>query len=185
MSTSFVKSPSLMLTSESVTEGHPDKLCDQISDAVLDAIICDDPHARVACEVAATTGFVIVMGEITTSTYVDIPVIVRETVKSVGYTHAKYGFDYETCGVLVSIKEQSKDIAQGVDRSLELREGEPRDGAGARRRRPGDDGRLRLRGDAGADAAADLAGAPAVPSAGRGAQGRHAATTCGRTASRR
>ncbi len=127
MSTSFVKSPSTMLTSESVTEGHPDKLCDQISDAVLDAIICDDPHARVACEAAATTGFVIVMGEITTSTYVDIPSIVRDTVRSVGYTHAEYGFDWETCGVLVSIKEQSKDIAQGVDRSLELREGASRE----------------------------------------------------------
>jgi S-adenosylmethionine synthetase len=127
MSTSFVKSPSLMLTSESVTEGHPDKLCDQISDAVLDAILREDPHARVACESAATTGFVIVMGEITTSTYADIPSIVRDTVKLVGYTHAKYGFDYETCGVLVSIKEQSKDIAQGVDRSLELREGMSRE----------------------------------------------------------
>jgi len=123
MSTTFVKSPSLMLTSESVTEGHPDKLCDQISDAVLDAILAQDPHARVACEAAATTGFVIVMGEITTSCYVDIPCIVRETVKQIGYTHAKYGFDYETCGVLVSLKEQSKDIACGVDRSLELREG--------------------------------------------------------------
>jgi S-adenosylmethionine synthetase len=127
MSTSFVKSPSLMLTSESVTEGHPDKLCDQISDAVLDAILRDDPHARVACECAATTGFVIVMGEITTNTYVDIPAIVRDTVKQVGYTRAKYGFDYETCGVTVSIKEQSKDIAQGVDRSLELREGRSRE----------------------------------------------------------
>jgi S-adenosylmethionine synthetase len=127
MSTTFVKSPSLMLTSESVTEGHPDKLCDQISDAVLDAIIAEDPHGRVACESAATTGFVIVMGEITTNTYADIPSIVRETVKSVGYTHAEYGFDWETCGVLVSIKEQSKDIAQGVDRSLELREGMSRE----------------------------------------------------------
>jgi S-adenosylmethionine synthetase len=123
MSTTFVKSPSLMLTSESVTAGHPDKLCDQISDAVLDDILGQDPHARVACEAAATTGFVIVMGEITTSCYVDIPSIVRETVKQIGYTHAKYGFDYETCGVLVSIKEQSKDIARGVDQSLELREG--------------------------------------------------------------
>lgn len=123
MSTTFEKAPSLMLTSESVTEGHPDKLCDQISDAILDAILKDDPTGRVACEVAATTGLVVVMGEITTSCYVDIPSIVRRTVREVGYTHAEYGFDYETCGVAVSIKEQSKDIAMGVDRSLELREG--------------------------------------------------------------
>jgi S-adenosylmethionine synthetase len=117
-----MNSPSLLLTSESVTEGHPDKLCDQISDAVLDAIIGQDPLARVACETAATTGLVVVMGEITTSCYVEIAEIVRRTVRQTGYTHAKYGFDYETCGVAVSIKEQSKDIARGVDHSLEFRE---------------------------------------------------------------
>ena len=102
-------------TSESVTEGHPDKLADQISDAVLDAILAKDPLARVACETAVTTGLVLVTGEITTDCYVDIPRIIRQTVREVGYTRAKYGFDSETCGVLVSIDEQSPDIAQGVD----------------------------------------------------------------------
>ena len=123
MTSTFMHSPSLFLTSESVTEGHPDKLCDQISDAVLDAILENDPAARVACETATTTGLVVVMGEITTSCYVEIADVVRNTVREVGYTRAKYGFDYETCGVMVSIKEQSKDIAMGVDRSLEAREG--------------------------------------------------------------
>ena len=122
MSTTFEKAPSLMLTSESVTEGHPDKLCDQISDAILDSILEQDPGGRVACEVAATTGLVVVMGEITTSCYVEIPSIVRRTVREVGYTHAEYGFDYETCGVAVSIEGQSPDIARGVDHSLEFRE---------------------------------------------------------------
>jgi S-adenosylmethionine synthetase len=121
--TTFMTSPSLFLTSESVTEGHPDKLCDQISDAILDEIIAQDPMARVACETAVTTGLVVVMGEITTDCYVDIPKIVRDTIQNVGYTRAKFGFDYETCGVTVSIKEQSGDIAQGVDKSLEAREG--------------------------------------------------------------
>jgi S-adenosylmethionine synthetase len=111
-------------TSESVTEGHPDKVCDQISDAVLDAIIADDPDARVACECAVTTGLVLVMGEITTSTYVDLNALVRDVVWDIGYTRAKFGFDGDTCGVLVSIKEQSGDIAQGVDEALEAREGE-------------------------------------------------------------
>jgi S-adenosylmethionine synthetase len=106
---------SLHLTSESVTEGHPDKMCDQISDAVLDAIYKDDPMGRVACETAVTTGLVMVMGEITTSTYVDIPTITREVVRDIGYVNAHYGFDYETCGVAVSVKEQSGDIAMGVD----------------------------------------------------------------------
>ncbi|MGB2584185.1 MAG: methionine adenosyltransferase [Dehalococcoidia bacterium] len=119
-----MKSPSLLMTSESVTEGHPDKLCDLISDAVLDSIILKDPMARVACETMATTGMVIVMGEITTDCYVDIPQIVRDTVCQVGYTRAKYGFDCETCGVIVSIKEQSPDIAIGVEHSLETREKE-------------------------------------------------------------
>ncbi len=123
MSSTFLTSPSVFLTSESVTEGHPDKLCDQISDAILDAILEKDPLARVACETAVTTGLVFVMGEITTECYVEIPDVVRNIVREVGYTRAKYGFDYETCGVTVSIKEQSKDIAMGVDRSLEAREG--------------------------------------------------------------
>ncbi|MBI3456227.1 MAG: methionine adenosyltransferase [Candidatus Rokubacteria bacterium] len=105
-----------LFTSESVTEGHPDKIADQISDAVLDAIMEQDPTGRVACECLLTTGLVVVAGEITTSCYVDIPRIARETIKSVGYTRAKYGFDYETCGVIVSIDEQSSDIAMGVDK---------------------------------------------------------------------
>jgi S-adenosylmethionine synthetase len=104
-----------LFTSESVTEGHPDKLADQISDGILDAILSRDPLARVACETAVTTGLVTVMGEITTDTYVDIPRIIRQTVREVGYTRAKYGFDSETCGVMLSIDEQSPDIAQGVD----------------------------------------------------------------------
>jgi S-adenosylmethionine synthetase len=119
----FMASPQYFYTSESVSEGHPDKMCDQISDAVLDAILAKDPNARVACEVATTTGLVVVFGEITTNTYVDIEKIVRETVTRIGYTRGKYGFDAETCGVLVSIKEQSSDIAQGVDTALEAREG--------------------------------------------------------------
>lgn len=121
---SFMSSPKLFFTSESVTEGHPDKMCDQISDAVLDAIIADDPDARVACECATTTGLVAVMGEITTSTYVDITTLARETVREIGYTRAKYGFDADTCGVIVSIKEQSPDIALGVDKSMEAKTGE-------------------------------------------------------------
>jgi S-adenosylmethionine synthetase len=124
MTTTFMKSPCMFITSESVTEGHPDKLCDLISDSVLDAIIAQDPMARVACESMATTGLVIVMGEITTNCYVEIPQIARETVRGVGYTRAKYGFDCDTCGVIVSIKEQSPDIAMGVNHSLETRQRE-------------------------------------------------------------
>lgn len=112
-----------LFTSESVTEGHPDKICDQISDAILDAILAKDPNARVAAETSVNTGLVLVAGEITTSTYVDIPKIVRKTVKEIGYTRAKYGFDAETCAVLTSIDEQSADIAMGVDKALEAREG--------------------------------------------------------------
>jgi len=122
-SSSFMTSPSYFFTSESVSEGHPDKMCDQISDAVLDAIIAVDPNARVACETSTTTGVVFVFGEITTSTYVDIQTIVRDTVREIGYTRGKYGFDCETCSVIVSIKEQSADIKQGVDQALEAREG--------------------------------------------------------------
>ena len=111
-------------TSESVTEGHPDKMCDQISDAILDAIFKEDCNARVACETATTTGMVLVMGEITTECYVDIPTIVRETVREIGYDRAKYGFDCDTCSVLTAINEQSKDIALGVDNALEEKRGE-------------------------------------------------------------
>ena len=109
-------------TSESVTEGHPDKICDQISDAVLDAILEKDPEARVACECVATTGLVLVTGEITTNCYVDIAHVARETIREIGYDRAKYGFDCDTCSVLTSIKEQSPDIAHGVDNSVEHRE---------------------------------------------------------------
>jgi len=123
MTTTFMTSQKYFFTSESVSEGHPDKMCDQISDAILDAILEKDPNARVACETSTTTGLVAVIGEITTSAYVDIEKIVRETVRGIGYTRAKFGFDSETCGVMVSIKEQSSDIAQGVNKALEAREG--------------------------------------------------------------
>jgi S-adenosylmethionine synthetase len=113
-----------LFTSESVTEGHPDKICDQISDSILDAILKDDPNARVACETTVNTGLVLVTGEITTTTYVDIPKVVRETIREIGYTRAKYGFDAGTCAVLTSIDEQSPDIAQGVNKALEVREGQ-------------------------------------------------------------
>lgn len=116
-----------LFTSESVTEGHPDKIADQISDAVLDAIIAEDPMARVACETSVTTGLVLVMGEITTKCYVDIPKLVRQTIKDIGYTRAKYGFDGDTCAVLTSIDEQSPDIAMGVDKALEAKTGEMSD----------------------------------------------------------
>src|SRR3954449_11643622 len=124
---------SFTFTSESVTEGHPDKIADQISDSVLDAVLTDDPQGRVACETLITTGLVVVAGEITTSTYVDIPRLVRERVREIGYTRAKYGFDAETCGVIVALDEQSPDIAQGVDASFEVQHGDedPLDQVGA------------------------------------------------------
>jgi S-adenosylmethionine synthetase len=125
--TTFTESPQFFFTSESVTEGHPDKLCDQISDAILDAMLDQDPNSRVACETATTTGMVLVMGEVTTKSWVDIPKLVRDTINDIGYTRAKYGFDAETCNVIVSIKEQSKDIAQGVDEALEHKTGEMTD----------------------------------------------------------
>ena len=112
----------LLFTSESVTEGHPDKMCDQISDAILDALLAQDPMSRVACETCTTTGLVMVMGEITTKAYVDIQKIVRDTVREIGYTRGKYGFDADTCGVVTAIDEQSTDIAMGVDKALEAKE---------------------------------------------------------------
>ncbi len=121
MVNSFNASSTYMVTSESVAEGHPDKLCDQISDAILDTILGKDPYARVACETAVTNGLIVVMGEITTGCYIEIPQIVRGVVRDVGYTHPEYGFEYQSCGVLVSIKEQSSDIAMGVDKSLEVK----------------------------------------------------------------
>ena len=111
-----------LFTSESVTEGHPDKMCDAISDAILDALMAQDPMSRVACETAATTGLVLVMGEITTNAYVDIQKIVRETIRGIGYDRAKYGFDCDTCGVITAIDEQSQDIALGVNKALEAKE---------------------------------------------------------------
>ena len=116
-----------LFTSESVTEGHPDKICDQISDAVLDAIIAQDPTARVACETTVTTGMVMIMGEISTNCYVDIPKVARETIREIGYDRAKYGFDCDTCSVMTTIDEQSNDIAMGVDEALESREGQKDD----------------------------------------------------------
>lgn len=123
----MIEKGKVMFTSESVTEGHPDKMADQISDAILDAILTQDPKARVACETMLTTGLVAIAGEITTSTYVDFQKIVRQTVKEIGYTRAKYGFDYETCAVINSIHEQSADIAMGVDESVESKEGQETD----------------------------------------------------------
>src|SRR5947209_6095294 len=122
-----------LFTSESVTEGHPDKIADQISDSVLDAVLKDDPLGRVACETLITTGLVVVAGEITTETYVDIPRLVRDRIREIGYTRAKYGFDAATCGVMVALDEQSPDIAQGVDASYEVQHGDddPLDRVGA------------------------------------------------------
>jgi S-adenosylmethionine synthetase len=123
MGLSFKDSPSYLFTSESVTEGHPDKLCDQISDAVLDAVLAQDPKARVACETCVTTGLVVVMGEVTTDCYVDIAQTARDTIRNIGYTNAEYGIDSKNCGVIVSIKEQSPDISGAVSHSLETRSG--------------------------------------------------------------
>ena len=123
MTNNFYSSPKYLLTSESVTEGHPDKLCDQVSDAILDTIMAEDPYGRVACEVATTTGLVIVLGEITTSCYVDITKVVREVIRDIGYTNPKYGFDFQSCGVLNGIKEQSTDIDMGVSQSQEAKAG--------------------------------------------------------------
>ena len=122
MISTFNKSKSFLFTSESVTEGHPDKVCDQISDAILDSVLTRDPYARVACETCVTTGLVIIMGEMTTKTYVDIPEIVRSTLKNIGYTNAEFGMDYNTCGVMVSVKEQSPEISSAVSKSLESRQ---------------------------------------------------------------
>ncbi|MEP7191126.1 MAG: methionine adenosyltransferase, partial [Roseiflexaceae bacterium] len=124
MPTSFMQSPQLFFTSESVTEGHPDKLCDQISDAILDAFLAKDPRSRVACETAATTGLVLVMGEVTTEAYVEIQEIVRKTIREIGYTGIGSGFDADTCGVIVSLHGQSLDIAMGVDQARESKMGQ-------------------------------------------------------------
>jgi S-adenosylmethionine synthetase len=128
---SIVEAEQYLFTSESVTEGHPDKMCDQVSDAILDAILRDDPAARVACEAATTTGTVLVLGEITTTTYVEFQNVVRDTIREIGYTDARYGFDYRTCGTLVSVHEQSPDIKRGVDEALETRNAGDRHDQGA------------------------------------------------------
>jgi S-adenosylmethionine synthetase len=127
MTTNFMKSSSYLFASESVTEGHPDKICDQISDGILDAILARDPFARVACDVATTTGLVVIMGEITCECYIELADVARQVIRDIGYTCPDYGFDYEGCGVVVSVKEQSRDIAMGVDESLEIRKGETSD----------------------------------------------------------
>ena len=169
-----------LFTSESVTEGHPDKMADQISDAILDAALAGDPNSRVACETLITTGLVVVAGEITTTASIEFADIVRRTICDIGYDDGSFGFDGHHCAVMIALDKQSPDIAQGVDVALEHRAqlsgpSWPRTSwTGAGRRRPGHDVRLRHPGDPGADAAADRAGAPAGPPAGRGAQGRHA-----------
>jgi S-adenosylmethionine synthetase len=122
MANCFLSSPKFLFTSESVTEGHPDKICDQVADAILDAIMEKDPYGRVACEVATTTGLVIVLGEITTTTYIEVPQIVKEVIRDIGYTRPEYGFDYQSVGVMVSIKPQSLDIDRGVSKSQEAKE---------------------------------------------------------------
>jgi len=124
MPTSFMQSPQLFFTSESVTEGHPDKLCDQVSDAILDAFLAKDPRSRVACETGSTTGLVVVMGEVTTEGYVEIQEVVRKTIREIGYTGIGSGFDADTCGVIVALHGQSPDIAMGVDRALEAKSGQ-------------------------------------------------------------
>ena len=164
-----------LFTSESVTEGHPDKICDQISDSILDAMLAQDPRSRVAVETMVTTGLVHVAGEVTTEAYVEIPKIVRDTVLTIGYDSSTKGFDGASCGVSASIGQQSPDIAQGVDTAFESRTGARRPARQAGRRRPGPDVRLRLRRHRRADAAADLPRAPPRRAAHRGAQGRRAA----------
>ena len=178
---------SFLFTSESVTEGHPDKIADQVSDTILDAVLADDPRGRVACETLITTGLVVVAGEITTETYVDIPRLVRERIADIGYTRAKYGFDAETCGVIVALDEQSPDIAQGVDESYETQHepGDRRPARPGRRGRPGDDVRLRDERDRRADAAPDHARAQDLPRGSRRCARPTCSRTCGRTARRR
>ena len=158
-------------TSESVTEGHPDKMADQISDSVLDAVLTEDPYGRVACETLVTTGLCVVAGEISTKAHLDIARIARDTINSIGYTDAAFGIDGKTCGVIISVDEQSPDIAMGVDKAMEQRAGQHRRLRRGRRRRPGHDVRLRVRRDRRADADADLARAPPGRAARAGPQG--------------
>ena len=164
-----------LFTSESVTEGHPDKVCDQISDAILDAVMAGDPEGRVACETLVNTGMAVVSGEISTDVHLDVPELVRETIRDIGYDHGDYGYNCDHISVLVSLDKQSPDIAQGVDASHETRTGlvDRRRTAAGRGRRPGDDVRLRHRRDRGADADAGPSRPPARRAPRRGAQGRH------------
>ncbi len=161
MTNTFMNSPKLFFTSESVTEGHPDKVCDQISDAVLDACLEQDPTSRVACETAAKTGFVLLLGEITTNAHVNFDELVRKVIIEIGYDDSAKGFDGNSCGVLLAIAKQSGDIAMGVNKALEAksRRDERSRSRSHRRRRPGDDVRLCLQRNRGADADADLPGA--------------------------
>ena len=158
---------SFVFSSESVTEGHPDKIADAISDAVLDAALANDRYSRVACETLITTGMVVLAGEITTSQRLDYTQLVRDTVNRIGYDDASYGFDGHSCAVLVALDKQSPDIAQGVDRALEGRSGDcERRVRPIRRRRPGNDVRLRQRRDSRVDADANRAGTPTFPPTG-------------------
>lgn len=162
-----------LFTSESVTEGHPDKVCDAISDAILDACMAEDPMSRVACETASCTGFVLVTGEITTKAKLDIPAIVRQTVNEIGYNDAKTGFDGNTCAVMVALDQQSPDIAMGVDKALEAKEGGLKDELDTGARRSGYDVRLCDKRDTGAYAVSDFPRTQAGITADQGAQGRH------------
>ncbi len=172
-----------LFTSESVTEGHPDKVADAISDAVLDAVMAGDPEGRVACETLVNTGMAVVSGEISTSVHLDVPELVRETIREIGYDHGDYGYHCDHVSVLVSLDKQSPDIAQGVDKAYETRTESVEDELlDRRRRRPGNDVRLRHRGDRGADADADPPRPPARRTARRGAQGPHRSTTSAPTA---
>ena len=173
-----------LFTSESVTEGHPDKIADQISDGVLDAVLRDDPYGRVACETLVNTGLVVVSGEISTATYVDIQEIARETIRKIGYTDADLGFSADSCAVINAIDKQSPDIAQGVDSAYEARTdaSDDDDTRRRRRRRPGHDVRLRDQRDGRADAAADLARAQARASAWPRSARPRSSPTCAPTA---
>ena len=164
----------LLFTSESVTEGHPDKICDAISDAILDALMEQDPMSRVACETCVTTGMVMVMGEITTKAYVDIPRIVRDTVREIGYTRGKFGFDADTCSVLTTIDEQSADIALGVDKALEAKENKMSDNELEAIRRSGYDVWICIQRNSRIYAVSDRNGTQTCPSADKSAQGRNA-----------
>ena len=172
-------------TSESVTEGHPDKMSDQISDSVLDAVLTEDPYGRVACETLVTTGLCVVAGEISTKAHIDFSRLARDTICEIGYTDAAFGIDGKTCGVIVSIDEQSPDIAMGVDKAVRAAGRYRRPLRRGRRRRPGHDVRLRVRRHRRPHADADLARAQAGPAPHRRSARRRSSTSCAPTARRR